>query len=78
MAKKALGVTLVSTEIVPFSKVGGLADVVGALPDELEKLGCEMTIFTPLYSEIDRKKFGIMPVALNSPMTLPFSSRPRR
>ncbi|MCK4538552.1 MAG: glycogen synthase [Candidatus Krumholzibacteria bacterium] len=61
MAEKTLGVALVSTEIVPFSKVGGLADVVGALPDELEKLGCEMTIFTPLYSEIDREKFKIRP-----------------
>ncbi len=59
MAEKKLDVVLVSTEIVPFSKVGGLADVVGALPDELEKLGCGLVVFTPLYSEVDRKKFDI-------------------
>lgn len=61
MAAKDLRVVLVSTEIVPFSKVGGLADVVGALPDHLEKLGCDLVIFTPLYSDVDRKKFDIMP-----------------
>ncbi|MBN2071271.1 MAG: glycogen synthase [Candidatus Krumholzibacteriota bacterium] len=59
MAEKQMKVVLVSTEMVPFSKVGGLADVIGALPDELEKLGCDLVIFTPLYSEVDRKKFGI-------------------
>ena len=55
MTDKKLSVVLVSTEIVPFSKVGGLADVVGALPDDLEKLGCDMVIFTPLYSNVDGK-----------------------
>ncbi|MBN2185739.1 MAG: glycogen synthase [Candidatus Krumholzibacteriota bacterium] len=61
MPEKKMKVVLVSTEMVPFSKVGGLADVVGALPDDLEKLGCDLVIFTPLYSEVDRKKFKIKP-----------------
>lgn len=56
-------IVLVTTEIVPFSKVGGLADVMGALPDELETLGARVAIVTPLYSAIDRTKFGIEPVA---------------
>ena len=50
-------VVFCTTEIVPFSKVGGLADVMGALPDSLEQLGCEVTIITPLYASIDRKAF---------------------
>ena len=61
MPEKKMKVVLVSTEMVPFSKVGGLADVVGALPDDLERLGCDLVIFTPLYSEVDRKKFKIKP-----------------
>jgi starch synthase len=61
MAKKELKLVLVTTEIVPFSKVGGLADVMGALPDELEKLGITVSVFTPLYSSIDRGTFGIRP-----------------
>ncbi|MDD4858145.1 MAG: glycogen synthase [Candidatus Krumholzibacteria bacterium] len=63
MARKELRLVLVTTEIVPFSKVGGLADVMGALPDELEKLGALVSVFTPLYSSIDRGRFGIRPEA---------------
>ncbi|MDD3642959.1 MAG: glycogen/starch synthase [Candidatus Krumholzibacteria bacterium] len=59
MTSDRITAAIVTTEIVPFSKVGGLADVMGALPDELEKLGCDITVFTPLYASIDRKKFGI-------------------
>jgi starch synthase len=61
--KKNLDIVMVTTEIVPYSKVGGLADVMGALPDALEELGCTISIFTPLYSSIDRKSFGVRPVA---------------
>jgi len=57
--ENSLNVVLVTTEIVPFSKVGGLADVMGALPDELEALGARVAIFTPLYSSIDRAAYGI-------------------
>lgn len=63
MTKKELNLVLVTTEVVPFSKVGGLADVMGALPDELEKLGVSASIFTPLYSSIDRSRFGVKPVS---------------
>jgi starch synthase len=63
MATRDMHCVLVTTEIVPFSKVGGLADVMGALPDELEKLGVSASVFTPLYSSIDRAAFGIKPEA---------------
>jgi starch synthase len=56
-----MNIVIVTTEIVPFSKVGGLADVMGALPDSLERLGCTVSIITPLYKSIDRKTFGIEP-----------------
>jgi len=59
MASEKIEVAVVTTEIVPYSKVGGLADVMGALPDELEKLGTGITVFTPLYASIDRAKHGI-------------------
>lgn len=47
-----------SAEVAPFSKVGGLADVVGSLPKALEKKA-EICIFTPLYGSIDQEKFRI-------------------
>jgi len=49
----------ISSEIVPFSKTGGLADVAGALPVALKDLGHDVRIATPLYSSIDLKKYNI-------------------
>ncbi len=45
-------VLFVASECVPFSKTGGLADVVGALPKELKKQGVDVRVITPLYSAI--------------------------
>ncbi len=43
-------VTLAASEVVPYSKTGGLADVAGALPKSLAKIGCEVSVVTPRYS----------------------------
>lgn len=48
---------MVTSETVPFSKSGGLADVVGALSPALRRLGHNVTVFMPLYSFIDRTDF---------------------
>lgn len=42
-------IAYISSEMVPFSKTGGLADVAGALPSALADLGHEVTCFTPYY-----------------------------
>jgi starch synthase len=52
-------VAFVSSEAVPYAKTGGLADVAGALPKALEKLGCEVKLFIPKYYSIDESKFGL-------------------
>jgi starch synthase len=49
-------IAFVSSEVVPFSKTGGLADVSGALPKFLSALGHEVIVFTPLYKQV-REKF---------------------
>ncbi len=41
------------SECVPYVKTGGLADVAGALPKALAKLGCQVKVFLPLYGQID-------------------------
>jgi len=38
-----------ASEVVPFAKTGGLADVCGALPLAMEKLGHEIVVITPRY-----------------------------
>ena len=57
-------VIFAASEIFPYSKSGGLADVAYSLPKELSKY---VKIFkvTPLYSFIDRKKFKITPYKNN-------------
>ncbi len=47
-------VALLSSEVVPFAKTGGLADVAGALPKALGKQGIDARVILPLYQQIDR------------------------
>lgn len=65
-------IMFVSAEVAPFSKVGGLADVVGSLPKVLEKMGHEVAIFTPLHGCIDQAKYNIVDVP-NSKLTIDYS-----
>ncbi|MFH1428485.1 MAG: glycogen/starch synthase [Candidatus Margulisiibacteriota bacterium] len=45
-----------SSEVVPYAKTGGLADVAGALPKALGKLGHEVCIVMPAYKGIKAGK----------------------
>jgi starch synthase len=46
-------VLLVGSECVPFAKTGGLADVLGALPAALARLGWSATVALPRYRGVD-------------------------
>ncbi|MBI5700750.1 glycogen synthase GlgA [Candidatus Saganbacteria bacterium] len=54
-----------SSEVVPFAKTGGLADVAGALPKSLEKLGNDARVVMPKYKMIDAKKFGLKKIVFD-------------
>ena len=45
----SVSILMVGSEALPFSKTGGLADVLGALPLALGKLGHRVTVVTPKY-----------------------------
>jgi starch synthase len=45
-------VLFVASEVAPFRKTGGLADVAGALPKALRKRGIDVRVVMPLYSGI--------------------------
>ena len=49
----------ISSEATPFAKTGGLADVVGALPDSLGREGCDCTLVVPAYREVFEKNLPI-------------------
>lgn len=48
-----------AAEVSPFSKVGGLGDVIGALPKALDNLGVKLTIVTPAYKSILQGGFDL-------------------
>ena len=54
-----MNVIFVSSEVYPFSKTGGLADVSESLPVALKKKEVNILVVTPLYGSINREKFGI-------------------
>ena len=46
-----MNIVFAASECVPFSKTGGLADVVGALPKALTELGHTVTVYLPKYKQ---------------------------
>jgi starch synthase len=51
-----LRVLFVASEGVPFAKTGGLADIVGTLPQALEELGVEVKVLMPYYGMVKQGK----------------------
>ena len=52
-------VAFAASEVFPFAKTGGLADVAGALPKALAEMNVDVKVFLPLYSSIEREKYNI-------------------
>jgi len=48
-----------SSEVVPFAKTGGLADVAGALPAALARLGHDVKVVMPKYAAVDERRWGL-------------------
>ncbi len=57
----------------PLAKTGGLADVVGALPPELVKLGHQVSVYLPFYARMRQQIEGEPKIAVRS-ITIPFRS----
>ncbi len=56
---KNLKILFVTSEVVPFVKTGGLADVSSALPQKLMELGHQVRLVVPKYGAIDERKYKI-------------------
>jgi len=63
-------IALCTSEAVPFAKTGGLADVCGALPQELEALGHEVVLILPKYQSVRTTSFLFKPLDDDYDMTL--------
>ncbi|HEX6438705.1 MAG TPA: glycogen synthase GlgA [Candidatus Binatia bacterium] len=63
----------ISSEISPFAKTGGLADVVGSLSTALEQLGHELCLIMPAYRSTLQGGFALRNVSLD--VSVPLSDR---
>jgi len=57
MTRKPLKILFLSAEVVPFAKVGGLADVAGSLPKAIRALGHDVRLMMPRYGTIRSDQF---------------------
>jgi starch synthase len=58
-----LKICMLSSEMMPYAKTGGLADVAGALFGELAGLGHDIRAFMPLYASVRAADRGFTPIA---------------
>src|SRR5687768_18449455 len=65
---KPLKVLFVSSEVAPFRKTGGLADVAGALPKALARRGIDVRVVMPLYQGIKWHDLERLDGAVEVPM----------
>ncbi|MGD2278464.1 MAG: glycogen synthase GlgA [Candidatus Omnitrophota bacterium] len=68
-------ILIVASEVFPFAKVGGLADMTGSLAKALCALGCEARVVMPLYKCVDTEKFPLKKekTGIRHPLTGRFS-----
>ena len=70
-----LKICFVSSEITPFAKTGGLADVSGALGKYIGKLGHDIRLIMPLYSSIDLSAYAFQKVDFAQNCEISFGHR---
>lgn len=69
-----MNILFVSSEIFPYSKTGGLADVAGSLPNALVKQGCRVAAISPFYKET--RKSGLPIAETKKRITVPIGEYP--
>ncbi len=65
-------IAMLSSEIAPFAKTGGLADVLGTLSTALEKRGHEISLIMPAYRSVLNGPFALDETGMRS--TVPLAS----
>ncbi|MBM4086984.1 MAG: glycogen synthase GlgA [Planctomycetes bacterium] len=61
-------ILFVASEVVPFAKTGGLADVAGALPKSLRQLGHEVAVVMPYYQSCKKSNAAATGLTVKFPI----------
>ena len=72
-----MNIAFAASECVPFSKTGGLADVVGALPKALAELGHTVSVYLPKYKQTRLDHANADAKVLLRSVTVPFDDQYR-
>ncbi|MFN7624253.1 MAG: glycogen/starch synthase, partial [Acidobacteriota bacterium] len=77
-------VIFASSEVVPYSKTGGLGDVAGALPQALVRGGVDVSVITPRYTgpgarhgDVINHQFGQIGQVIMNDLAVPFAGGTR-
>lgn len=57
-----MNIVFIATESAPFAKVGGLADVIGSLPQALKRIGHDVIVVMPHHGLVDDQKYPLTEV----------------
>ncbi len=70
-----LNVLFLSSEVFPFAKTGGLADVASALPQALKEIGHEVRLGIPRYGFVNERKFRIHEIIRLKDIDIPIGKK---
>jgi starch synthase len=71
---KEMNILYVVSEVVPFAKTGGLADVAGAFPQAIKEQGHEIRVTIPKYSTFSERKYRIHEVIRLKDIEIPLGN----
>lgn len=68
-------VLFLSSEVFPFAKTGGLADVASALPQALKEIGNDVRLAIPRYGFVNERKFRIHEIIRLKDINIPIGKK---
>jgi len=70
-------IVFAASECVPYAKTGGLADILGALPAAVAGLGHQVTMYLPLYRQVQKHLQSTRRRVAIQSLTIPFQNYSR-